>query len=51
MNLKKVLGWAVVIFIVFYLITDPTGAAGAVGKILDLLKTAGNSLATFFNSL
>jgi hypothetical protein len=51
MSLKKILGWAAVIFIIFYLITDPTGAAALVGKILALLRTAGASLATFFNSL
>lgn len=51
MNMKKVLGWAAVIFIVFYLVTDPTGAAHAVTNLLGLLKTAGSSLATFFNSL
>jgi hypothetical protein len=51
MNVKKILGWVVVIFIVFYLVTNPTGAAHAMTNLLNLLKGAGNSLATFFNSL
>jgi hypothetical protein len=51
MNWKKILGWAAVLFIVWYLITNPTGAANAVEGLLGLLRSAGNSLATFFNSL
>ena len=51
MNAKKVLGWAVVLFVVFYLFTDPQGAAHLMTGLLDLLKKAGTSLATFFNSL
>ena len=51
MNVKKILGWAAVIFLVWYLVTNPTGAAQAVQGLLGLLKSAGNSLATFFNSL
>jgi hypothetical protein len=50
-TLKKILGWAAVAFVIFYLITDPTGAAHAVSSITALLKTAGSSLETFFNSL
>ena len=49
--LKKILTWAIVIFIVFYLATQPVGAANAVHNLFDGLKHAGNSLATFFNSL
>lgn len=49
--ITKILGWAVVIFVAFYLFTDPAGAAGAVHGLLGGLKGAGNSLATFVNSL
>ncbi len=50
--LKKIITWAIVIFLVFYLITQPRGAANVIqwpaqppqGRL-------GNSLATFVNSL
>jgi hypothetical protein len=51
MSLKKILGWAVVIFIAYYLFTQPTGAAGAMRGIFHLLTEAGNSLATFLTNL
>jgi len=51
MNVKKVVSWAVVIFIAYYLLSDPQGAAGAVHNLLNLLKQAGSSIATFLNSL
>lgn len=49
--LKKIITWAIVIFLVFYLLTQPQGAANVINGILNLLKAAGNSLATFVNSL
>jgi hypothetical protein len=49
--LKKIITWAIVIFIVFYLLTQPNGAAHVISNLLNLLKSAGNSLATFVNSL
>jgi len=49
--LKKIITWAIVIFIVFYLLTQPQGAANAINNLLHLLRDAGNSLATFVNSL
>jgi hypothetical protein len=51
MNAKKIAGWAVVVFIAYYLLTKPTGAANVVHNILNLLKQAGSSIATFLNSL
>lgn len=51
MNVKKILGWGVVLFLAWFLITNPTGAAGVVTNILNGLKHAGNSLSTFFLSL
>jgi hypothetical protein len=50
-KIKTILGWAVVIFIVYYLATQPVGAAHSVHSIFDGLRSAGNSLATFVNSL
>jgi hypothetical protein len=49
--LRKIITWAIVIFIVFYLLTQPQGAANVITGLLNLLKQAGNSLATFVNSL
>jgi hypothetical protein len=49
--LRKIITWAIVIFLVFYLLTQPQGAANVIDGILNLLKDAGNSLATFVNSL
>jgi hypothetical protein len=49
--LKKVIGWAIVIFIVYYLATNPTGAAHFVHGVFNWLQGAGRSLAKFVNSL
>lgn len=51
MNVKKVITWAVVIFLAWFLITDPQGAAHATTNLLNALKGVGNSLSTFFTSL
>jgi hypothetical protein len=44
MTKKKVLGWLVVIFLVFWLVTNPAGSADAV-------RGVGNALITFFHSV
>ena len=49
--LRKVIGWAIVIFIVYYLATEPAAAANVVHNIWNGLKTAASSMATFVNSL
>jgi len=51
MNAKKVITWAVVIFLAYYLVTQPTGAGHVMHNLLNGLKSAGNSLATFISSL
>jgi hypothetical protein len=51
MKLKKIVGWAVVIFLAYYLYTQPSGAAGSVHNVFHVLRLAGSSLATFLNSL
>jgi len=50
-KLKTVLSWAIVIFIVYYLATQPVGAAHTLHSIFNGLHSVGNSLATFVNSL
>lgn len=49
--LRKILTWAIVIFVAFFLLTQPHGGANIIRGLLTLLKDAGNSLATFVNSL
>jgi len=49
--LSRIIGWALVAFVVFYLVTNPDGAAGVVHSILDGLRNAGNSLSRFVDHL
>ncbi len=49
--LRKVITWAIVIFVVYYLATDPTGAAHALQQAFNGLKSAGNSMSRFVNNL
>ncbi len=51
MPIKKIVTWAVVVFLAYYLITKPTGAATAMQHLFGLLKSAGSSLATFLGHL
>jgi hypothetical protein len=43
----RIVGWAVVIYIAYYLFTEPVGAAGVIQGIFNVLNKAGNSLATY----
>jgi len=49
--LSKVVAWAIVIFIVYYAATDPSGAAGFLKDVLHGLESAGNSMSRFVNRL
>jgi len=49
--LPRIIGWALVAFAVFYLVTNPDGAAGIVHSILDGLRHAGDSLSRFVDHL
>jgi hypothetical protein len=49
--LRKVLIWAAVAFVIYYLATSPTGAANVVTGALSWLKSAGNSLSAFLNHI
>jgi hypothetical protein len=51
MQLRKIITWGVVIFIAFYLLTQPAGAAHVINNLLGLLKDARNALATFVESV
>jgi len=48
---KKVLTWAGVAFVIYYLATNPQGAANVVTGAIDWLKSAGNSLAQFLDHI
>ncbi len=50
-SLRRILGWAVVVFIAYYLFTEPAGAHNAIQGIFNLLNQAGSSLATFLTNL
>ena len=49
--LRKLITWALVIFAVYYVATEPAAAAGAVHNVWGGMKTAAGSMATFVNSL
>lgn len=51
MRLRQIVSWAAVAFVAFYLITQPSSAGLVVHDILNGLRNAGDSLATFFNSI
>ncbi len=51
MNLKRVITWAIVVFIIYYLATNPTGADHVMHTTLNGLKSAGNSLSNFVSRL
>jgi hypothetical protein len=49
--LGKVIRWAIVLFIVFYVATQPAGAAGLAHHLYNGLHDAATSAARFVNSL
>jgi hypothetical protein len=49
--IRKLAGWAVLAFAVFYLATDPVGAAHAARGVMSYLHTAGASLSVFVSRL
>ena len=51
MNLKKILMWALVAFLLFFLISKPTQASGVVNGILGDLSSAAESVITFMQNL
>ncbi len=51
MNMKKLLTYAAVAFVVFYLFTQPAGAAAAVRGVFGSIGTGADRLSAFFTSL
>lgn len=50
-NLKKLVGFVVVIFLLFFIISQPDRAGSSVNGVLGNLREAGNSLATFITNI
>jgi hypothetical protein len=48
---KKLLTYGAIAFVVFYLVTQPTGAAGVVHGAWNDLGVLGHALSQFVNSL
>ncbi len=51
MNLKTILGWAAVAFIVWFMIERPTAAARIVHNLGTFLTSAAHGLSSFFASI
>ncbi len=49
--MKKYFTWALIAFVIFYLLNSPSGAAHVVHNALGSLVDAGNSLSRFVNAL
>ena len=51
MNLKQILGWALLAFVVWWIIQQPTSAAHLVHNIGTFLSTAATGLSHFVSSI
>lgn len=51
MPLKKILTWAAIAFVIFYLVKQPDSAANVVQTVAGGLGSAASSLSTFVNNL
>ncbi len=49
--IRKILTWAAIGFVVYYLATDPQGAAGFVSGVLHWLQGAAAALARFLTHI
>jgi len=50
-NLKKLLTWAAVALVLFFLISAPAQASALVTHVLDLLKNGATAIVTFVKTL
>ena len=51
MNLKTILGWLAVAFVVWWIIEQPTAAAHVVHNIGTFLTSAAHGISSFFSSI
>jgi len=49
--IKKILTWAAIAFVIFYLVSQPSSAANVVQTVAGGLGSAADSLSTFVNNL
>jgi hypothetical protein len=50
-NLKTILGWAVVAFLIWWVIEQPSGAAHVVHNIGTFLTAAAHGISSFFTQV
>ena len=50
-RLKRLLGFALIAFVAFYLLTQPESAAGVIQSALDALMGGADALSRFVNTL
>lgn len=50
MDVKKILGLLVIVFVLFWVISQPTGAASSVNNLMSNLRSAGTSMTTFMQN-
>jgi hypothetical protein len=48
---RKIVMWALIVFVVWYLLTNPDGAAAFGSHLLNGLKSLGRSLSSFVSHL
>lgn len=51
MNLKKIAGWTAVLFVGWFIITQPGGAAGMLQNMGNSLESGAEGMSTFFTTL
>lgn len=51
MNLKSILGWLALAFVVWWIIEQPNGAAHVVTNIGDFLRSSAHGLSNLFASV
>jgi hypothetical protein len=50
-NIRKIAGFLVIIFVLFWIISTPAGASGSVNKLMTNTKSAGTSIVTFMQNI
>lgn len=50
-SLKQCVGALIIIFIVYAVLTDPTGSSRVAGNLVDFIKDGAHALATFFDGI
>lgn len=51
MNVKKIIGLLLIAFVIFYVVTNPDGAAAIISSVGRGLRTAADSVAKFVQNV